>query len=203
MLKNWYNNLPRKIRKIIFLVVILLVGTFVAYLFWSFSNTYVSDLFANSRQSAWEYAKVIADSVKDTPKNLETIQSLERDGKDDKALTLLVTEAQKNAVAQDAAIKLSGELEKMAKEIPSIKPKEAGQSALVAISSETALIYRLISYNSYLANLLGLLRDRITGKLSSVEKINQVVDSINNEIDSINKLNSQFVEYMNQFDKKT
>jgi hypothetical protein len=178
----------------------LIVTAFAAYLIWSYFNASVPDSFANARQSAWIYARTIADSVKDTPKNLETIQALERQGKDQEALTLLVTEAQKNAVAQDAALKLSTELETMAKGIPDIRPEKAAQAALVAISSETALIYKLVSYNSYLNNLLGLLRDRLTGKLSGVQKINQVVDSINAEIDSINRLNAQFVDYMENFD---
>jgi hypothetical protein len=201
MLNDWYKGLPRKIKKIILSVAILIFGAFAAYLIWSFTGVYVSDSFVNSRQLASEYAHIIADSVQDTPKNLETIQTLERQGKDEKALTLLVTESQKNATAQDAAVKLSSELGKMAMEISNIRPKKAGQVALVAITHETNLIYELVSYNNNLANLLGLLRDRLTGKLYGVEKINKVVDMLNTEIDSINKLNSQFIESMAEFDR--
>jgi uncharacterized protein YxeA len=203
MIKSWYKGLPKKIRQIILILVLLLIGSIIGYAAWSLTNSNIPDSFTNSRQTAWGYAQIISSSVKDTPKNLETIQSFERDGKDTQALTLLVSEAQKNSVAQDAALKLAAELEIMAKEIPNIKPERAGQSALVAISTETALIYKLVSYNNYLANLLELLRDKITGRLYGVDKINQVVDSINGEINAINLLNTQFIEKMAEFDKNS
>lgn len=193
-------GIPKKFRQTIFVIALVVIGSFVGYTIWSLTSTHVTDAFSGSRQLAWQYAKTISDSVKDTPQNLEKIQSLEQNGKDDEALTLLVAEAQKNAVAQDAAIKLSAELSVMAKEIPNIKPEKSGQQALVAISTETSLIYRLLSYNGYLSNLLSLLRDKITGKLYGVDKINQVVDSINGEIDAINSLNTQFAQNMSAFD---
>ena len=203
MIIGWFKGIPKKFRQITLVLLLIIIGSIIGYVVWSSTSSRVPDAFLSSRQSAWEYAQMISSSVKDTPKNLDTVQSLEKEGKDTDAMNILVAEAQKNALAQDAAVKLSGELESMAKEIPNIKPEKAGQSALVAISTETALIYRLISYNNYLASLLGLLRDKITGKLYGVDKINQVVDSINGEIDAINGLNQQFIDEMATFDKNS
>lgn len=200
MLSGLIPKLPKKIKRIVIAVIILVIAVLIAYFSWLYVGTRVPSDFANARQAAWGYAQTIASAVKDTPQNLQQVQELEKEGKSTEALNLLVAEAQKNSTAQDAAVKLSGELETMAKEIPNIKPQRSGEAALVAISSETALIYKLVSYNNYLANLLDLLRQRLTGKLYDVSQINSVVDSINAEIDSINSLNDQFVQYMNNFD---
>lgn len=156
--------------------------------------------FADARQSASQYAQTIADSLKDTSQNLQKIQQLEEEWKDDQALTLLVAEVQKNQMARDASVKLAGELEKMARGIPDIRPQKSAENALVAITAETQLIYKLVSFNDYMGQLLKLMQDKLTGKIYGIDKINQVVDSINAEVDSINNLNSQFEKYLKTFD---
>jgi hypothetical protein len=200
MLSDWFSKLSKKVKRTILAVIILVVVILVAYFGWSYVSTRVPSDFANARHAAWGYAQIIADAVKETPQNLQKVQELEKQGKNIEALNLLVIEGQKNASAQSAAVKLSGELETMAKEIPNIKPQKAGEAALVAISSETALIYKLVSYNNYLASLLELLRQQLTDKLYDTRPINSVIDSINADIDSINNLNAKFTEYMNNFD---
>lgn len=200
MLKSWYLRFPKKIRRVALVLGLVCVAAIVGYFVWAAVGTYTPGEFADARTAASDYAHIIADSLKDTPQNLDTIQTLEREGKDDQALTLLVTEVQKNQTAQNAAVKLSGELETMAQNIPYIRPKKSADKALVAVSSETQLIYKLVSYNDYLAQLLKLLQDKITDKLYGVESINKVVDALNTEVDSINSLNAQFVDYMKNFD---
>ena len=200
MLSDWFSKLSKKVKRVILAVTVLIIVILAAYFVWSYVSTRVPTNFANARHAAWDYAQIISDAVKETPQNLQQIQELEKQGKSIEALNLLVIEGQKNASAQNAAVKLSGELETMAKEIPNIKPQKAGEAALVAISSETALIYKLVSYNNYLANLLELLRQRLTNKFYNVEQINSTIDLINLDIDSINSLNTKFVEYMKNFD---
>jgi ATP-dependent 26S proteasome regulatory subunit len=200
MLSDWFSKLSKKVKRVILAVTVLVIVILAAYFVWSYVSTRVPTNFANARHAAWGYAQIISDAVKETSQNLQQIQELEKQGKSIEALNLLVIEGQKNASAQNAAVKLSGELETMAKEIPNIKPQKAGEAALVAISSETALIYKLVSYNNYLANLLELLRQRLTDKFYNVEQINSTIDLINLDIDSINSLNTKFVEYMKNFD---
>ncbi len=182
-------------------IIVLIAIILISYFIWIRSSSIIPDDFSNARQLAWNYSQIIAGAVKDTPQNLKLIQQLENAGQSTQALNVLIEEAKKNASAQDAAIKLSGELETMAKEIPNIKPQKSGEAALVAISSETTLIYKLVAYNNYLSNLLELLRQKLTGRLYGVAQINSVIDSINSEIDEINGLNIQFVDYMKSFDK--
>ncbi len=193
--------MTKKTRAIMIAIIVLIAIILISYFIWIRSSSIIPDDFSNARQLAWNYSQIIAGAVKDTPQNLKLIQQLENAGQSTQALNVLIEEAKKNASAQDAAIKLSGELETMAKEIPNIKPQKSGEAALVAISSETTLIYKLVAYNNYLSNLLELLRQKLTGRLYGVAQINSVIDSINSEIDEINGLNIQFVDYMKSFDK--
>ncbi len=195
------GKMTKKTKAILIAIIVLIAIILFSYFALVRSGSIIPDDFSNARQLAWNYSQIIAGAVKDTPQNLKLIQQLESAGKSTEALNVLIEEAKKNASAQDAAIKLSGELETMAKEIPNIEPQKSGEAALVAISSETTLIYKLVAYNNYISNLLELLRQKLTGKLFGVAKINSVIDSINSEIDEINGLNAQFVNYMNSFDK--
>ncbi len=195
------GKMTKKTRAIMIAIIVLIAIILISYFIWIRSSSIIPDDFSNARQLAWNYSQIIAGAVKDTPQNLKLIQQLENAGQSTQALNVLIEEAKKNASAQDAAIKLSGELETMAKEIPNIKPQKSGEAALVAISSETTLIYKLVAYNNYLSNLLELLRQKLTGRLYGVAQINSVIDSINSEIDEINGLNIQFVDYMKSFDK--
>ena len=195
-----FGRLPKKIRRIIWIVAGLIALFIVAYFAWFYFGSHVPSSFTEARQSASLNAQTIADALKDTPQNLQKIQQLEAEWKDDQALSLLVEEVKKNQAAGNASIDLSSELEKMAESIPDIQPKRAAESALVAVSAETQLIYKLVSFNDYMAQLLKLLQDKITNKIYGVDKINQVVDAINGEVDSINQLNSQFRDYLKTFD---
>jgi hypothetical protein len=195
-----FGNLSKRLRGIIISVLALCFLFVFGYVFWYFFGTHVPSSFSQARIAAFEYAQNLSDALKDTPSNLHKIQELEKQSKDDQALALLVEEIKKNQIATEASINLSKELEKMAQDIAYIRPKRSAQKALVAITAETQLIYKLVSFNNYMAQLLRLLQDKVTGKIYSVEKINQLVDVLNSEVDSINQLNSQFRDYLNDFD---
>ena len=75
-----------------------------------------------------------------------------------------------NNEARSQAVNLSVQLEIMAKNLADISPASMGQIALQAISSETALINRLITYNDYLIKLLEVLQKRFWGKEETAGK---------------------------------
>jgi ATP-dependent 26S proteasome regulatory subunit len=200
MFLGWFKRLPKKIRRTTWFVVGLVALVLIAYLAWSYFGPYVPGDFTEARISASANAKTIVDTLKDSPQNLQKIQQLQEEWKDDQALMLLVTEFQKNQAARDASVQLSGELEKMAQSIPDIRPKKSAESALVAVTAETQLIYKLISFNDSMGQLIKLMQDKITNKIYGVDKVNQVVDTINSEVDSINQLNNQFENYLKTFD---
>jgi hypothetical protein len=89
----------------------------------------------------------------------------------------------------------------MAKNLAQISPASASQKALEAVSSETALISRLITYNDYLTQLLEVLRGKFLGKNSN-DKIPELIQKLNNEAQAINDLNQKFNETMKEFDAK-
>ena len=200
MFFGWFKRLPKKIRRTTWVVIGLMTLVLITYLVLSYFGPHVPSDFTDARIAASANAKTIADTLKDSPQNLQKIQQLQEEWKDDQALTLLVAEFQKNQAARDASVQLAGELEKMAQSIPDIRPKKSAENALVAITSETQLIYKLISFNDDMSQLLKLMQDKITNKIYGVDKVNQMVDAINSDVDSINQLNGQFENYLKTFD---
>ena len=87
----------------------------------------------------------------------------------------------------------------MAKNLAKISPASAGQIALEAISSETALISRLITYNDYLTKLLEVLRNKFLEKQNG-DQVPELISKINDEARAINDLNQKFNEVMKKFD---
>ena len=108
---------------------------------------------------------------------------------------------ERNRQAREKAIELSIQLETMANNLSQISPASASQTALRAISSETTLISRLITYNDYLNQLLEVLREKFLGN-GNGDKVAELVEKINEEAKAINELNEKFNESMEMFDSK-
>ena len=109
-----------------------------------------------------------------------------------------------NRSNQEEAIKLATQLEKMARILPSIKPASARQHATAAVSSEVALVSRLVSYNDYLKQLFEVLRAKFNNRYSYYEADGQVellIVKINEEAQAINGLNNRFSAALAELDK--
>ena len=104
-------------------------------------------------------------------------------------------------MARENAINLSAKLEIMAKNVSQISPAIAGQIAIQAISSETALISRLITYNDYLIKLLEILQAKFLEKKKRQRQNSRLNEKINDEARAINDLNNNFNSLMTEFDK--
>jgi len=195
-----FVSLSSKTKKIILIFLGLIILATASYFAWLYFGFSLPESFKESRQAASLQAQAISSVLKETPNVIQKVYQLQLEKKDDQALILLVEEIKKNQMLNEALVKLSLELEKMAKSIPEISSKKAAQKALVAVSVETQLMYKLISFNEHLSQLLRLLQDKITNKIYGVEKINQVIDLLNQDIDAINNLNNQFNAYLSEFD---
>ncbi len=185
------------------IVAIFTAAGFIAFIFSPFSKAQIPSSFTDSRQAASGYASSIVGDLSSVSGDIAQLQALYRGrGSSGAALDVIVAATAKHQDARDKSILLATELEKMARAIPGIHPDGAGQTALVAISSETALIGRLISqYNESLGSLLVSLRDHFSGsKYEDAAKLNAMIDNINAETESINQLNDQFVQLMQKFD---
>lgn len=200
MITDLYSKTPKRIRLLILFIIILLLAYFVLR-FLTVETKNVPEDFLRARQEASLIASEIVVISNESTNNLNEIAQLDKERKYTEALVLISQELERNRQAREKAIKLSVQLETMAKNLSQISPASASQVALQAISSETALISRLITYNDYLTQLLEILREKFLGK-NEGDRISELLVKINDEIQAINDLNRKFNEVMGEFDLK-
>jgi predicted PurR-regulated permease PerM len=201
MIKNLYLKIPRRMRiLIIFLLIVAAVGLIVKTFTPETKNT--PKEFLETRQEASLIAKDIIDISSRTAENIKKISDLDKNKEYTEALNLISEELNNNRLARENAISLSAKLEIMAKNVSQISPAAAGQIAIQAISSETTLISRLITYNDYLIKLLEILQAKFLEKEKNAnDKIADLIEKINDEARAINDLNNNFNNLMTEFDK--
>jgi len=201
MIKNLYFKIPRRMRiLIIFLLIVATVGLIVKTFTPETKNT--PKEFLEARQEASLIAKDIIDISGRTAENIKKISDLDKNKEYTEALNLISEELNNNREARENAISLSTKLEIMAKNVSQISPAVAGQIAIQAISSETTLISRLITYNDYLIKLLEILQAKFLEKEKNAnDKIADLIEKINDEARAINDLNNNFNNLMTEFDK--
>lgn len=195
------KRIPRKLKLIGGAILVFGIISFFTYIASPLARNHIPDSFANARNSAATIAEGIVNSLNETSQSLKTVQDYEKQRQLASALDIVMSQSGKNKQVSDQATQLALELEKMARSIPEISPDHAAQTALVAISSEAALINQLIAYTNDLNQLLALLNRRFQGSYVKADDINKVIESINQRTDSINSLNQQFVELMQNFDQ--
>ena len=201
MIKNFYHRIPRRVKIFIIFALIVLAVYFSIYFLTPTAKNVPSE-FLGARQESSLIAKNIIFISNRTSDNLNKIAVLDQEKKYGEALDLVTEEIKQNRRARDEAIKLAGQLETMAKNISTIVPVSAGQTALQAVSSETALISRLITYNDYLVQLLEILQQKFSGFDKNTNgKIAELLAKINEEAKAINELDNSFNQLMGEFDK--
>ena len=163
MISTFYSKIPHRIRILILFIIIILAAYFVLRFFWVDVKNVPED-FLQARQEASLIAQDIVTISNESTNSFAEIARFDKERKYTEALVLISKELERNRQAREKAIKLSVQLETMAKNLAQISPSSAGQKALEAISSETALISRLITYNDYLTQLLEILRGKFLGK---------------------------------------
>ena len=202
MISNFYFKIPRRLRVFIIFILIILAAYLITRIFFVEPKTVPND-FLRARQEASLIAKDIVNLSNESAGNINEIYEFDREGNYKEALNLLANELERNRQAREKAIELSAQLEKMARAVSEISPISASQSAIQAISSETALISRLITYNDYLFQLLEVLRSKFLGKTkNSSELISELISKINEEVQAINELDRKFNEVMKEFDRE-
>lgn len=202
MIKNFYHRIPRRIKIFIIFALIVLAVYFSIYFLTPTAKNTPSE-FLEARQEASLIAKNIIFISNRTADNLNRIAALDQGKKYGEALDLVTEEIKQNRQARDEAIKLAGQLELMAKNISAIAPASAGQMALQAVSSETALISRLITYNDYLVQLLEILQQKFSSPGKNTNgKITELLAKINEEARVINELDNSFNQLMGEFDNE-
>src|SRR3989344_6944628 len=202
IIASLYFKVPRRLRFFIIFAILIIAIYLFFYLLAANSNVKkVPDEFLKARQEASLIALDIISFSNQTANNISKISELDKESKYEDALNLIAQEIDHNRQAREGAIKLSAQLEKMAKNISGIEPPEAAQIALQAVGSETALISRLISYNDYLVQFLEVLRQKFSEDKNTNGRIAELVGKINEETKAINDLDKNFNQLMSKFDK--
>lgn len=202
IINNFYFKVSRRLRFFILFILLILAAYLVFYLLAANSEVrQVPDEFLKARQEASLIAQDIIGFSNQTANNISKISELDKEEKYEDALNLIISEINNNRQAREKAINLSAQLEKMAKSISGIEPPEAAQIALQAVSSETALISRLIYYNDYLVQFLEVLRQKFSEEQNTNGRIAELVAKINEESKTINDLDKNFNQLMAEFDK--
>lgn len=200
MVKDLYSKIPPKARLFVAILLVLLLF----YLIVSFASVKAKKIpedFLVARQQASLIAQDIVNISKESSERLTEISALDKNANYADAVVLVVNEMKRTAEMREKALKLSLQLETMAKNISAIEPDESARLAVEAVSIDTTIINRLFAYNDYFSQLLGILQNKFLGKeANSSEKINELVVKINEEARTINELNEKFNALLARFD---
>jgi len=181
---------------------IILAGILLLVKFFIFPVKSVPIEFSDARLKGAKIARQIVILANNTIKSLETIAEYDKQGNTADALILISNQLLSNRDSQEAAIKLSSQLEHMARNAARIKPSSARQAAMAAITAEVALVSHLISYNDYLKQLLEVLRLKLTTtKNYSDTQVEDLIGRMNEEAQAINDFDRRFNQALAEFDK--
>ncbi len=179
-------------------VVGLFVIAFLAFVISPLAKNQIPSSFTEARSEASLLATDIVDILQGTADNIGLLQAEEGDSRE---LDIVLGEIRNSKTARDKAVLLAGALERMALAIPEISPDDARQTAIVAISSEAALINKMIAYSDGLNQLLVLLKNKYINNYTDYAEINDVIDGLNSDSEQINQFNAQFNKLMENFDQ--
>lgn len=184
------------------ILVIAVVGVVLLGKLVLFPGKSIPVEFAEARLKGAAVAQTIVVFSGSALKSLETIAQYDKRGDTSEALILISRELIKNRDTHDAAIKLSVQLEKMARNISDIRPASARHLATEALSSEVALVSRLLTYNDYLNQLFEVLRAKFSNPYYRANgKVAELIDKINEEAKAINELDKKSNDAILEFDK--
>jgi len=200
ILIQWKDRISKKTLLVLEIIAGIIILAFLAFIFSSLSGRNIPDDFYASRQSASGYAQNIVSMLSQTSANINALQKGDVFKTRSEAADMISGEIQKNRDIREKAVQLALDLERMAKNIPDISPKEAAQTALVAITQETALIGQLLSYNNDLNQLFMLAQEELVNGFRNYADMNAIIKRVNDEANQINSLNQRFNDEMKKFD---
>lgn len=196
----WKNRMSKKTQLILMVVAGVVAVSFLAFVFSSLSKKDIPDSFYASRQAASSYAQGIVSMLDETNKNITALQKGTVFQTRSEIADMITAEIQKNKDIREKAIQLALQLEQMAKDVPQISPSDAAQTALVAVTQETALIGQLLSYNNDLNQLLVLAQEELVNGYRDYVSMNEIITKVNKGAQDINDLNGRFNNELKKFD---
>lgn len=169
--------------------------------YFLFGGTKVPAEFSEARSNGALLAQEIVDQSRVTLANLSKIAEFDRNSDYSEALLLISNELVKNRESSQDAIRLSSQLERMARTSGDIRPSKAREVATEGLSSEVALVSRLVVYNDLLKQLFEVLRQKFEKPWANLDgQVQNLITKINDEAQAINDFNKRFVAAMEVFD---
>ncbi|MEK7174641.1 MAG: hypothetical protein AAB759_03205 [Patescibacteria group bacterium] len=191
---------PSRRIKIFIALIVVVLGGYIANSRLGFSSNGVPADFKEARLQGGVIAQDIVNISNRMSQELAMINKLDGEGNLAEALNQTTALLRETDAVKNRAVELSTELEKMTGALATIKSPEARTAALESISNRLALISRLLSYNTYLIQLLTTLRDRFTGMPTNM-KVATIIAQINAEVNAINNFNREAGQAMDRFDR--
>jgi len=199
--KNWLK-----------LLIIAVTAIFAIFAFIKISDTigsqkvFVPSEFFQARSKGAVLADEIVILSKESINNLAEISAEEEISNYTAGLELVLLEVDRNAKSRTKALSLSEELGTMASSLSEVKPENAAEIGLQAIINESQIAQRLINYNNYTLQLLGVLQTRFEnggGSPETDKKVKELIEKMNEEASAINELNENYLKLMSEFDALT
>lgn len=183
-------------------IVPLAAATYAGAFFVSPAAKNVPAEFSEARINGARTAEKIVAASAYSLQILAKIAEHDRAGNATDALTLVSKELIKAEEIRGEALFLASRLERMARLLSEIQPTRARVLATEAVSSEVALVSRLLSYNEYLTELFETLRAKFQNRLTNTDgKVGELVQKINEEGKAINEFDRKFNQSLAEFDK--
>ena len=194
------SEMKKNVKSIIILIAVLALFYFTSP--FLFGGSFVPENFIAARQRGAVIAKDIVQLTGDSLANLDEISAQDRQYNFGKALSLVHGELDQAKKSRLKAIKLTEELDRMARAASGIKPTKARNLVMEAVGNEVSLISHLIVYNDILNGLLQTLDYKFSGDIRyDVEDVQNLIKSMNKEAKEINNLNGIFNQKMGEFDE--
>ena len=182
-----------------------LIAATVAFISFSDRPEKVPQEFLEARAKGTEIASsinVFADSV---VVDLQEIAKKNDEENYTAALDLTIEEIKKAREAKDRSLELLGELQKMVPSIEKMRTDAAQQLAMQAVSTEVALVGKLIEYNDDLNKLLNNMRLKFVSydPASYDGETDSITKAMNEKALQINEMSRKYQMLMKDFDDKT
>ena len=143
---------------VVWTVLSAAVVYFFGYLL--FPPKHVPEEFSDARSYGAVVAQRILELSKNTSAKLNEILEQDRNYNYSEALLLISQQLIANRENNQEALKLASQLERMTRFSNQISPSDARQIATEAVTSEVALVSRLMVYNEYLRQLFDVLKQK-------------------------------------------
>ncbi|GEM_PF-1012802 len=196
------NRATRNLINIILaLIVISILGGF-GYLIWNRDESFVPENFVEAREKSASIASELVALLDSSVKSLDKISEEDKNGRFSSALELVEQETEKIEQVRTIALELSAELNNMAQAVQGIKPANAKNIALEAVTQEVSLIGHLINYNAYFGGLLFTLKMKFIDDIKyDSNDVWNFINNMNKEANEVNLINNSFNQKLAEFDK--